>query len=135
MRVVEIVNKAACISIPKPDPENWRIGWVISSEDKLLNFHVVKAEDSWQNFNFITDHFNFYLIIPNIKNNQGKRSQKASEKLSDAFIRNYFGGAEATKERCGSFFSNNDNFIWPGGVKGLFVLDQPQERHVWAGQR
>jgi len=112
-----------------------RIGWVVSAEDKLSDFHVVKAKDSWQNCNFVTDHFGFYHILLYIKNNQEKRTQKASEELSDAFRRNYFGGEEATKERCELFFSNNDNFIWPNGVKGLFVLDQPQERHVWSGQR
>ena len=133
--VVEIVNKAACIAIPKPDPENWRIGWVISSKDKLSDFHVVRAKDPWKNFHYITDYFCFYLIVADMKINQEERNQKASEKLSDAFRRNYFGGEEATRERCESFFSNNDNFIWPGGVKGLFVFDHPQERHVWAGQR
>ena len=108
---------------------------MISSEDKLSDFHVVKAKDSWKNFHFITDHFCFYLILADMKINQEERNQKASEKLSDAFRRNYFGGEEATKERCESFFSNDDNFIWPDGVKGLFVFDQPQERHVWSGQR
>ena len=50
--VVEIANKAAWIAIPKPDPENWRIGWVISAEDKLSDFHVVKATGLLAEFPF-----------------------------------------------------------------------------------
>ena len=81
--VVEIANKAAWIAIPKPDPENWRIGWVIkSAEDKLSDFHVVKAKDPWQNFHFITDHFCFYLYSGRHENQPGK---KESESLRKAF--------------------------------------------------
>ena len=128
--VFEIGSKALNIAIPKPDPENWRIGWVIRPNCEFVDFHIVKAQEAPGKFVFITRDFNFRFIDVFMR-----RDPKASKKLSDAFIRNYFGGAEATKERCESFFSNNDNFIWPGGVKGLLVLDQPQERHVWAGQR
>ena len=104
---MEIWYKARSIAIPKPDPDNWRIGWVISSDNELVDFHVVKAQDVPGDFAFITDHVDFGFVSDLIE-----RNPKASKRLSVAFRRNYFGGAEATKERCEAFFSNDDNFIW-----------------------
>ena len=122
--LLEIGWKATCIAIPKPDPKNWKIGWVINSANELLDFHVVKANDPEENFSFVTDCVNLSSssILPFIKINQKKMNRKASKRFSDAFRRNYFGGEEATKERCESFFSNDNNFILDDCAKKLFLI-------------
>jgi hypothetical protein len=133
--LLEIGWKATCIHIPKPDRENWKIGWTISSEKEIVDFHVVKTKDLEARkyaqrllrlgypdpeFTFISDHVNFsYLLF--LEDFRDKINWKAFKQFSDAFRRNYFGG-EATKERCESFFSNDDNFILTDATKFVFML-------------
>jgi hypothetical protein len=103
----DIGYKAAHIAIPKPDPENWVIGWEIDSDDQLLDFHIVRTEDANEDdFGLITDCVNFYHLL------SFDYKPEALKRLSVAFRRNYFGGAEATEEVCGSFFSKDKNFVW-----------------------
>jgi hypothetical protein len=112
---MEIWYKARNIAIPEPDPNNWSIGWVISADNKLVDFHIVKALDAPGDFAFITDHVDFWFVSSFAKGNS-----KAAKRLSVAFRRNYFGGAEATKQKCELFFSNNKNFVWRGIKPSFF---------------
>ena len=112
---MEIHHKACNIAIPKPDPEKWVIGRVIGSDHEFLDFHIVEAHDAPGDFGFITDYVDFWFVLPFVK-----RNPKGSKRLSVAFRRNYFGGAEATKEKCELFFSNNKNFVWRGLKPNFF---------------
>ena len=124
--VAEIAYRASHIAIPRPDPANWRIGWIFDSDDELSSLQIIpdtERDDEWEDEIFltkeseeepcrlVTKYLSLYTALKYID-----WTPEAVKKLSDAFTNCYFGGAEATKERCEAFFSHEENFV------GLWIV-------------
>ena len=118
--VASIAYRASHIAIPRPDPENWRIGWIFEFADQLSSLQIIpdtERDDEWRENEFLTEeseeepcrlvtrYLSLYSALDYIDLNP-----EAVKKLSDAFTNCYFGGAEATKERCEDFF-RGENFV------------------------
>ena len=118
--VASIAYRASHIAIPRPDPEKWRIAWIFESEDELSSLQIIpdtERVDERRENEFLTEkseeepcrlvtrYLSLYTALQYID-----RNAEAVKKLSDAFTNCYFGGAEATKERCEDFF-RGENFV------------------------
>jgi hypothetical protein len=118
--VASIAYRASHIAIPRPDPEKWRIGWIFDSADDLSSLQIIpdtERDDEWSENEFLTEeseeepcrlvtrYLSLYTALQYIDWNP-----EAVKKLSDAFTNCYFGGAEATKERCEDFF-RGENYV------------------------
>lgn len=44
-QAAEIADKASRIKSPKPDPENWRIKYLLHSDGKFLDFYIVPTTE------------------------------------------------------------------------------------------
>jgi hypothetical protein len=118
--VASIAYRASHIAIPRPDPEKWRIGWIFDSDDELSSLQIIPdteridelrenefltEESEEEPCRLVTRYLSLYTALQYIDWNP-----EAVKKLSDAFTNCYFGGAEATKERCEDFF-RGENFV------------------------
>ena len=119
--VAAIAYRASHIAIPRPDPDKWRIGWIFDFADQLSRLDIIADTESNEErgdeifltkeseeepCRLVTKYLSLYTAVQYIQWNP-----EAVKKLSDAFINCYFGGAEATKERCEAFFSRQENFV------------------------
>lgn len=108
--VRETAYKACHIKIPKPDPENWRIVYHFSADGKFNGFSIMTAEHA--RLEHLDSQISYYLDFSYPRDLQ--TYDKLGNKLMlRAFRKYYFGGSRLTKQKCESFFSNNQIFILP----------------------
>jgi hypothetical protein len=104
----EVADKASRIRIPKPDPENWRIKYIIRPEGKFEDFLIVPLSQVHAEYGNCTFGTCLDLFVPG----RHKRYDKFGYKLLLAKFKQYwFCGENLTKERCERFFIDEQNFV------------------------
>jgi hypothetical protein len=109
----EIAAKATRIKVPKTDPENWRIKYQFSYDDKFQSFSIISAPDA--------DLPHSHAIIGPCLDLSLPRRAKPYDKLGNRYLlekfREYFfEGKNLTKERCETFFLDDRNFSFSESV-------------------
>jgi hypothetical protein len=102
---------ARSIRIPKRNPRNWEVEYRWDREQRFLGFDFVKVERGFHHllFSYLPHLDLAYVRQGNIHDIRDCRL------LIDDFRRLYFGGLNLTKQRCGEFFENEENFTGAGG--------------------
>src|ERR1700730_10435540 len=104
----DIARKATQIKIPKPDPDNWRIKYQFTYDDKFMDLTIIpaKAADIGTSHAMIGTHLDLSLI-------RGLQTyDKFGYRILLAKFREYFlSGSKLTKERCQHFFYDERNFV------------------------
>jgi len=100
--------RARSIIIPKPDPENWRVEYYFSLDDKFSGFSIVKAEIAGIESGKCQISSHLDLSYPR----QSRPYDKLGNKMMlKSFKHYYFGGSNLTKEKCENFFYRRENFV------------------------
>jgi hypothetical protein len=104
----DIARKATHIKIPKPDPDNWRIKYQFTYDDKFMDLTIIPAKtaDIGPSHAMIGTYLDLSLI------RRLQTYDKFGYRILLAQFRDYFlGGSNLTKERCEQFFYNEANFV------------------------
>jgi hypothetical protein len=101
------------IKIPRPNPREWQISYVISHDAKFLTFEIVEngADYLDETLVVLDDHLD--LSFPRLL----KTYDKFGYRLLLKKFRYYFFGSERaplTKKRCEEFFEDRSNFLEQG---------------------
>lgn len=97
-----IADKASRIRIPKPDPENWRIKYIIHPNGTFEDFFIVPLSEVHSDSGSIFFRSSLDLFLPR----RLKQYDKLGYKIFLGKFRDYwFEGGKLTKERCEQFFS------------------------------
>jgi hypothetical protein len=107
----DILQKARRIKIPKPDPENWEIEYIMQPDRKFSCFQVVDATRPSHVGSSITAR-DTHLDLSFVR--RGNAYDKTGNTLMLRSFKYYFFGkreARLTKERCETFFSDPKNFV------------------------
>jgi len=104
----EIGRKSCSIKIPKSDPENWRIEYQFTYDDKFAGFSIIdeKSAESAPGNSKISTHLD--LSLPR---RMKKYDKFGNELMLGDFRDHYFDGGKLTKERCERFFLDDGNFL------------------------
>jgi len=104
----EIAAKSCCIKIPKSDPENWRIEYQFTYDDKFAGFSIIdeKSAAHPSENSKISTHLD--LSLPR---RLKKYDKFGNELMLGDFRDYYFDGGKVTKERCERFFLDDRNFL------------------------
>jgi hypothetical protein len=121
----ELNYKARNIKIPKPNPQDWHLRYVMDANGKFERFEIIQAtsQDIEGYFGtFRSDRLD--LSFPR----QVKQYDKLGGHLLLRSFRHYFFGnkeARLTRERCEVFFADPDNFVRSPPVvpEELFTVD------------
>jgi len=100
----EIGRKSCSIKIPKSDPENWRIEYQFTYDDKFAGFSIIdeKSAESAPGNSKIAAHLD--LSLPR---RLKKYDKFGNELMLGDFRDYYFDGGKLTKE----FFLDDGNFL------------------------
>ncbi len=106
-----LAYKAMNIRIPKPNPQDWCIRYVIDRRGRFERFDIVEVmSKDWDNASQMVLSDRLDLSFP--------RQLKQYDKLGCAlllksFKHHFLGSKDArlTREWCEAFFSDNDNFV------------------------
>ncbi len=104
----EIGRKPCSIKIPKSDPENWRIEYQFTYDDKFAGFSIIdekSAAHSPKNSE-ISTHLD--LSLPR---RLKKYDKFGNELMLGDFHNHYFDGASLTKDKAERFFYDDRNFL------------------------
>jgi hypothetical protein len=104
-----LVVMAKHITIPRPNPQEWHIRYVITRDGKFLTFEIVENSPECLDPNMIR-HDHLDLSFPR----QLKTYDKFGYRLLLKKFRYYFFGSERaplTKKRCEEFFEDRSNFL------------------------
>ena len=104
----DIARKATHIKIPKPDPDNWRIKYQFTYDDKFVDLTIIPAStvhiDS--SHAMIGTHLDLSLI------HRIQKYDKFGYRILLGQFRGYFlSASNLTKEICENFFYNEGNFV------------------------
>ena len=109
----DLAYKARNIKIPKPDPENWSLGYVLGAGNRLWDVMIVKSNE-FKHHDFsgglACDRLNFGVV------RLLSKYDKLGGKILLKRVKEYFcrdGTARFTKKWCEQFFSAENNFVWP----------------------
>ena len=104
----EIARKSCHIKIPKPHPENWRIEYKFTYDDKSAGFSIIDEKSAaYPSENSkISTHLD--LSLPRRMN---KYDKFGNQLILKNFRDYYFDGASITKDRAERFFYDDRNFL------------------------
>ena len=104
----EIARKSCCIKIPKPDPENWRIGYRFTHDNKFAGFSIIdnKSVVHPSEKSKISEYLD--LTVPRRMN---KYDKFGNQLMLNNFRYYYFNGEKLTREKCDQFFIRKQNFL------------------------
>ena len=104
----DIARKATHIKIPRPDPENWRLKYQFTYDDKFLDLIIVPVTTT----PIESSHamIGTYLDLSLIHRLQ-KYDKFGYRILLDKFREYFLNGPKLTKEICENFFHDERNFV------------------------
>jgi len=104
----EIGRKSCSIKIPKSDPQNWRIEYQFTYDDKFAGFSIIDEKSAVHpsENSKISTHLD--LSLPR---RMKKYDKFGNELMLGDFRDYYFDGANLTKDRCERFFLDDRNFL------------------------
>ena len=105
----DVLRKATRIKIPKPDPENWQIKYIMDPDGKFSRFEIVEAtRHTHMGLSITARATHLDLSFVRRKNAYDKVGNK---RMLQCFKHYYFQNASLTKRRCEGFFTNSKNFV------------------------
>jgi hypothetical protein len=102
--------KVRHVKIPKLDPQCWRVHYVLTAGGEFEKFELIPtpaAESCACPDTFLSNHLD--LSLPMVI----RYTKAGNRRLIQCFKQYFFGGSSArlTREKCGEFFSNPENFL------------------------
>ena len=104
----EIGRKSCSIKIPKSDPENWRIEYQFTYDDKFAGFSIIDEKSAAHPSE--NSKISEYLDL-SLPRRMKKYDKFGNQLVLKNFRDYYFNGEKLTSEKCDQFFSRKRNFL------------------------
>ena len=114
----ELASKARNIKIPRPNPQEWRVEYIVTHDGKFADFNIVEATSRERDEGWTFRRDRIDLSVPR----QFKEYDKRGCSLMLKKLKYYYFGSKTdrlTKEKCEEFFANPHNFLPPTSRKPL----------------
>lgn len=103
----EVAYRARHIKRPKPDPENWRVEYEFSLDNKFVDFSFIQAENANHQLSYTKIDKYLDLSLPPSMKFYDKTGGKL---LIQKFKYYYLHNSNVTKRNCDDFFLHQSEF-------------------------